>query len=259
MSTQCSPIGVFDSGVGGLSILSSLREYMPNESMVYVADSDYAPYGDKAADDVLLRCKLVADALIERHAIKALVIACNTATSIAIDTLRDELAIPIIGVEPAIKPAALSSKNGCIGVLATKGTVESERFRELLRRHQGNFVVQACPGLVEQVEQADFTSCVTVELLEIHLRPLVEAKVDTVVLGCTHYPFLRPTIAHMMGKGVELIETGPAVARQCQNVLVQLGLVAASDQLAEFTFYVPEHIELEKFWQGVCEIQGALL
>lgn len=254
------PIGVFDSGVGGISILKAIHQRLPNEQLVYFADSAYAPYGERDAEQVVQRCIAITEQLISEQHIKALVVACNTATSVAIEILRAQFSIPIIGVEPAVKPAAAMSQCGRVGVLATSGLVSSDRFSALLQRveqqshRELNFCVQACPGLVEQVEKADFTSCVTVELIEIYLRPMVEFKVDTLVLGCTHYPFLTETIAHMMGPEVTLIETGPAVARQVEHVLVTNECASELTAMSAATpcvtrFYVPDEIALDAFWQ----------
>ncbi len=216
-------IGVFDSGVGGLSVLKAIRTLLPHENLVYVADSAHVPYGNKTAEFIQQRSIALTKFLLEQHHAKAIVVACNTATAAAVSLLREKFSVPIIGMEPAVKPAVAASKNKIIGVLATEGTLKSAQFAALLERFATNVTVitQPCHGLVEKVEQGDLTSAATRELVARYALPLVERGADTLILGCTHYPFLRELIADVVGKNITLIDTGEAVARRLQNALAE--------------------------------------
>jgi glutamate racemase len=210
-----SAIGVFDSGVGGLSVLRHIRAQLPRHELLYVADSGHVPYGDKTPDYIRARSLALTQFLIGQGA-AAVVIACNTATAAAATYLRERFAVPIIGMEPAVKPAVNATRSGVVGVLATVGTLESARFAALLEQYAGDveIVMQACPGLVEQVEAGELDSAKTRELVARYTQPLLARGADTLVLGCTHYPFLKPVIAATVGPNVRLIDTGEAVARQ---------------------------------------------
>lgn len=216
------PIGVFDSGVGGLSVLRHVRAMLPGEDLLYVADSAHAPYGDKSAQFIEARAVAIAEFLVARDA-KALVVACNTATAAAIVALRQRFDLPIVGMEPAVKPAAEATRSGVIGVLATSGTLDSGKFAELVRRFgsQARVIVQPCPGLVEQVELGDLAGPLTRRLLEGFVAPLLDAGADTLVLGCTHFPFLEPLLRELVGGEVAIIESGAAVARQLVRRLAE--------------------------------------
>jgi glutamate racemase len=210
-----SAIGVFDSGVGGLSVLRHIRAQLPSLPLLYVADSGHVPYGDKTQDYIRERSLVLTEFLI-RHGAAAVVIACNTATAAAAAPLRERFTQPIVAMEPAVKPAVSATRSGVVGVLATVGTLESARFAALLEQYAGSveIVTQACPGLVEQVEAGDLASAATSQLLARYARPLLERGADTIVLGCTHYPFMKPVIAEVVGPRVQLVDTGEAVARQ---------------------------------------------
>lgn len=216
------PIGVFDSGVGGLSVLRHVRAMLPGEDLLYVADSAHAPYGDKSVQFIEARAVAIAEFLVARDA-KALVVACNTATAAAIAALRQRFDLPIVGMEPAVKPAAEATRSGVIGVLATSGTLDSGKFAELVRRFgsQARVIVQPCPGLVEQVELGDLAGPLTRRLLEGFVAPLLDAGADTLVLGCTHFPFLEPLLRELVGGEVAIIESGAAVARQLVRRLAE--------------------------------------
>ena len=231
-------IGVFDSGVGGISVLQHIHALLPNERLCYVADSQYAPYGNKTALEIQARCFAIADFLIAKH-IKALVVACNTATAAAIDELRARYYLPIIGMEPAVKPAAEASKNGTIGVLATTGTLKSAQFAALLESYGRNVkvVTQACVGLVEHIEQGDLGSPLTLQLLQKYCQPLLDEGADTIVLGCTHYPFVRTLIEKIVGPQVTLIDTGAAVANQLKNRLTENMLCNLKMVLNNYLYY----------------------
>ena len=222
-----APIGVFDSGVGGMSVLRHIQAQLPHENLIYLADSGYAPYGAKSEQLVAERSLAVAQFLIGQGA-KALVVACNTATIAAIKVLRTHYPdMPIVGVEPGLKPAAAASRTGKVAVLATDVTLAGEKF--LLLRDQvsiashAQFLLQGCPGLVDQIELGECDSSATRVMLEGYLLPLLNKGVDTVVLGCTHYPFVRATIESILADAgrhdVVLIDTGDAVARQLARLL----------------------------------------
>ncbi len=211
-------IGVFDSGVGGLSVLHHIRAALPDAHLIYVADSAHVPYGDKPPAYIETRSHTLTRFLLEQGA-EAIVIACNTATAAAAASLRDTYSLPIIAMEPAVKPAVAASKSGVVGVLATVGTLESARFAALLEKYAGmvEIVTQGCPGLVEAIERGDLNSPETLQLVERYARPLLDRGADTLILGCTHYPFLAPLIRQIAGAQISLIDTGAAVARQLQR------------------------------------------
>lgn len=222
-----NPIGVFDSGVGGLSVLREIRRTLPHEDLLYVADSAHAPYGDKAADFIEARSVAISNFLIGRQA-KAIVVACNTATGAAIAALRASFSVPIVAMEPAVKPAANHTKSGVIGVLATRRTLASDNFVQLFARYGSDVEIlgQACPGWVEQVEAGDLSGSKTRQLVQQYVLPLVEQGADTLVLGCTHYPFLSPLIKEIAGAGVEVIDSAAAVARELKRRLNMNKLLA---------------------------------
>jgi glutamate racemase len=225
------PIGVFDSGVGGLSVLREVRELLPGEDLLYVADQAHCPYGSKSREQIAERARAITQFLVKQGA-KLIVVACNTATTAAVDELRATFRQPIVGMEPAVKPAAAATRNGMVGVLATGATLSGDRFARLVERFGEGLQVltQPCPGLVEQVEAGDLTSHHTRDLVNHYVEHLLAAGADTLVLGCTHYPFLRELIAAAAGPEVTLIDTGPAVARQVARVLDANGLRRLSEQ-----------------------------
>ena len=208
-------IGVFDSGVGGLSVLRAIRAALPAENLVYVADSGHAPYGDKSEAHIIERTLTVGNWLAT-SGVKAITVACNTATVVAIRHLREQTHIPVVAIEPAIKPAANTTRSGVVGVLATTQTLQSESVARLCIEHgEGKrILLQACPGWVEAVEQADLHSPQTEALLRQFVVPLMDQGVDTIVLGCTHYPFLRDTLQRIVGNDVVLIDPAVAVAAE---------------------------------------------
>ncbi len=225
-----APIGIFDSGLGGLSVLREIRAQLPHESLLYVADSRYAPYGEKPERFVEARTLQVCEWLVAQGC-KALVIACNTATMHAVQTLRERLPLPIIGVEPGLKPAAAASRSKVVGVLATANTLRSAKFGRLLASMEGEsrFVCEAGLGLVPLIEQGDVSSAAVRERLNAYLTPMLEAGADTLVLGCTHYPFLSETIRAMVGDQLALVDTGSAIARQLARKLAEHDLAAGPD------------------------------
>ena len=216
-----APIGVFDSGVGGLSVLAEIRRLLPAETLHYVADCGHIPYGEKTPEYIRERCQVIAARLHDQGA-KALVVACNTATVAAVADLRERYPDwPIVGMEPAVKPAAAATRNGVVGVLATTGTLQSAKFAALLDRfaHGMQVLTQPCPGLVEQVERGDLHGPQTRQLLQGFVEPLLAAGCDTLILGCTHYPFLRPLLSELVPPEVTLVDTGAAVARRLHSLL----------------------------------------
>ena len=223
-----APIGVFDSGVGGISVLHDLRRQLPHEDVIYYADSGYCPYGGRAQSEIVERAINITDMLLAQGA-KLIVVACNTATIAAVEYLRATYAVPFIGMEPAIKPAIERTRSGVVAVLATGAALAGERFHRLLAQHTGavRIITQPCPGLVELVEMGDLAGPQTRALVEAYTSPLLAAGVDTLVLGCTHYPFLRPLISEVVGPDVILIDTGAAVARQTARVLEREQLLTA--------------------------------
>lgn len=230
-------VGVFDSGVGGLSVLLALRAEIPEVRFVYVADSAYSPYGERSAKQVAARAQHITSGLRSQHGIDVLVVACNTATAHAIEALRaTHLGLPIVGVEPALKPAAAVSRSGHVGVLATRGTVQSERFARLRAEVQARaeqpvrFTVQACDGLADAIERDD--AIATRELCDRYVTALLShagsetPPIDTVVLGCTHYPFAADVLHERLGSHITLVDNGAAVARRTRAVL---GLAASPE------------------------------
>ena len=227
-----APIGVFDSGVGGLSVLGEIRQQLPHESLLYVADSGFVPYGERTPEFIRERCAQICQFLLAQGA-KALVVACNTATAAAVAALRETYPqVPIVGMEPAVKPAAQATRSGKVGVLATTGTLKSAKFAALLDRFAQSVEVhtQPCPGLVEQIEAGELDSPRTAELLTAFTTPLLAAGCDTLILGCTHYPFVRPLLTQLLPAEISLIDTGAAVARQLQRQLAQHALLTAAEQ-----------------------------
>ena len=234
-----APIGVFDSGVGGLSVLREIRTRLPLESLLYLADSGHVPYGEKSPEFIRDRCRAIAGFLLEQGA-KALVVACNTATAAGIAELRQLYPnLPLVGMEPAVKPAVLATRSGVVGVLATTGTLKSAKFAALLDRFASDIrvITQPCPGLVECIEAGELDASHTRALLAGFVQPLIEQGCDTVILGCTHYPFLKPLLRELLPASVALVDTGAAVARHVENVLT------GRDQLAD-------RLSCHRFWSS---------
>lgn len=256
-----NPIGVFDSGVGGISVLKHIHTLLPHEDLLYVADSKYAPYGGRTPKEITARCFEIADYLISKNA-KALVVACNTATAAAIEAMRAKYNLPIIGMEPAVKPAAAATKNGIIGVLATVGTLKSAQFAALLESYGRNVevVTQACVGLVECVERGELNHHNTFELIQQYCQPLLNQGANTIVLGCTHYPFVRPLIEQITGPDVTLIDTGAAVAKHLQKRLLAMDLLTQPKQSEpDITFWTnsearnPQQI-IQQLWGKIAPV-----
>lgn len=245
-----APVGVFDSGVGGISVLKHLRNRLPQEHLLFCADSHHAPYGNKTPEFIRQRAEYLANFLIAQGA-KALVVACNTATAAAIEFLRQRYTLPIIGMEPAVKPAAAASHAGVIGVLATSGTLQSAQFAALLETYgQGvKVVTQACHGLVEAIESGDLNTPVVRGLVGQYVQPLLAEGADTIVLGCTHYPFIRSLIQEEAGADVTLIDTGEAVARQLEHRLKMAELLGPETTTAATTTIWVNRTSSDQFLQ----------
>ena len=214
------PIGIFDSGVGGLSVAREIRRALPGEDLLYVADTAYCPYGDRALEEVRARA-LAVGRYVEGAGAKLLVAACNTASGAALEQLREELAIPVVGLEPAVKTGAAVTRNGKVGVMATAGTLTSARYARLVREHAHGIEVQPqpCPGLADLIEEGHLDDERLRARLEQLTRPLRDAGVDTVILGCTHYAFVSGPLGRVLGPGVQLIDSAPAIARRTEHLV----------------------------------------
>ncbi len=226
MSNSFGPIGFFDSGVGGTSVWSAVNNLLPNESTIYVADSANAPYGERSAETILALSIKNTDFLISKGC-KLIVVACNTATTNAIAVLREKYTIPFIGIEPAIKPAALQTLTGKVGLLATKGTLGSALFHKTVLENAGGveIIEQEGTGLVALIEGGFADGEEVAELLKSYLLPMQEKGIDRLVLGCTHYPYLIPAIKKILSSRIEIIDAAGAVAKQTKNVLQKEGLL----------------------------------
>lgn len=220
-----APIGMFDSGVGGLSVMKEVRALLRAKDIIYYADTAYCPYGQKSTMEIQARCFHISDFLLTKGA-KMIIVACNTASIAALDVMRQKYVVPIVGMEPAVKPASRISKSGKIGVMATGVTISGERFSALVERFGSDVQVfnQPCPGLVEHVEAGRVEGSEVEALLQNYLTPMLEFGVDAIVLGCTHYPFLRKAVEQIAGPNVTVIDTGAAVARQAAKILGEYDL-----------------------------------
>lgn len=234
-----NPIGIFDSGIGGISIMREIVALLPNEPIIYLADSNNAPYGERPKEEIIQLCVKNVDFLMQ-HNCKLIVVACNTATTNAIKYLREKYAVPFVGIEPAIKPAALNSKTHKIGVLATKGTLSSQLFHETSLKYASHIQILEVigSGLVERIEAGDFDSDELINLLKMYLIPLLEKNIDHLVLGCSHYPFLTPILNEILPPSVSIIDSGLAVAKQTKNLLSKYDLINTSVvEIPSLTFY----------------------
>lgn len=232
-----NPIGLFDSGIGGTSIWSAIHDLMPNEDTIYLADSSNAPYGKKSKYEIIDLSVKNTEVLLKMNC-KIIVVACNTATTNAIKELRAKYDIPFIGIEPAIKPAAINSKTQTIGVLATKGTLTSELFNKTIELyHDTKIVEQVGYGLVELIENGELNSSEMTELLHSYLDPMIEKNIDYLVLGCSHYPYLIPQIKQILPPRIQIIDSGEAVARQTQKVLKEKIGLNTSKEKGKAVFY----------------------
>jgi glutamate racemase len=233
------PIGVFDSGVGGLSVLSAIHQLLPNESYLYFGDQKHVPYGLRSLDEVREFSEEIARFLIVLEA-KVIVVACNTASAAALHSLRQEFPqVTIVGMEPAVKPAAENTSTGVVGVLATPATFQGALYSSVVERFASNVIVlqHTCPGLVQQIESGSLNDNKTRAILEAALCPMLEQGIDTVVLGCTHYPFVIPIIQRIVGPDVRVIDPAPAIARQVSRLLESSGRSATSPIKKEVNYF----------------------
>lgn len=236
MNTQA--IGIFDSGIGGTSIFKEIHALLPNENSIYLADSKHAPYGNKSKQEIIELSIKNTEYLLSKNC-KLIVVACNTATTNAISHLRSKYIVPFIGIEPAIKPAALNTKTKAIGILATKGTLSSELFHQTTDLYSNGIKVieQIGEGIVPLIEEGKATSNEMKALLVDYLKPMIDADIDYLVLGCTHYPYLMPLLLEMLPKHVKIIDSGLAVAKQTKTILEQNQLLNSTKKTAKNLFY----------------------
>lgn len=230
MNNNNQPIGIFDSGIGGTSIWKAIHQLLPNEKTIYLADSKNAPYGQKSKEEIVALSMKNTEFLLEMNC-KLIVVACNTATTNAIQELRAKYNVPFIGIEPAIKPAVTHSKTQIIGILATQGTLNSALFNKTTEKYQDTKIIeQVGHGLVQLIENGEINSPEMTHLLHSYLNPMIEANIDCLVLGCSHYPYLIPQIKKILPDHIQIIDSGEAVAKQTQNVLRdKVGFSSAKD------------------------------
>ena len=240
-----SPIGIFDSGVGGTSIWKEINALLPNENTIYLADSKNAPYGEKSKEQIV-RLSVKNTELLLQKGCKIIVVACNTATTNVISELRKKYKVPFIGIEPAIKPAALQSKSKTVGILATKGTLSSNLFHSTSENHAHGIriIEQVGTGLVKLIEQGKTNTEELDELLRKFLEPMLKEGIDYLVLGCTHYPYLIPALTKLLPENVKIIDSGEAVARQTKTVLEQNGLLRKSGKRSGHQFFSNADIDI---------------
>lgn len=221
-------IGLFDSGSGGLSVLREIRKVLPSGRFIYYADNAHCPYGEKSAAYIQDRARAITRLLLDKGA-EAVVVACNTATGAAIATLREEFDVPFVGMEPAVKPAALGTRSGVIGVLATAGTLKASKYLNTKGLYENDVRIEehVGEGFVQLVENLQLDGPEAERVVRASLQPLLDAGADTIVLGCTHYPFLLPVIRRIAGPGVRVIDPAPAVARQLLHILQERGIAEA--------------------------------
>ncbi len=239
MTTQQQPIGIFDSGIGGTSIWKEIHTLLPNENTIYLSDSKNAPYGEKTKEEILDLSIKNTKLLIDKGC-KLIVVACNTATTNAIEYLRANYDVPFIGIEPAIKPASIKTKTNKIGILATKGTLNSSLFEKTSASINKDILIieQVGNGLVKLIESGKLYSKEMTDLLEKYISPMVSSKCDCIVLGCTHYPYLIPQIREIVGNNIKIIDSGEAVAKQTKNILTQNNMHSSSKNNKFNSFYI---------------------
>ena len=237
MNTQ--PIGIFDSGIGGTSVFKEIHALLPHENSIYLADSKHAPYGNKSKQEIIDLSVKNTDYLLSKEC-KLIVVACNTATTNAISYLRTTYDVPFIGIEPAIKPAALNTETKAVGILATKGTLSSELFHQTTDLYSNgiNVIEQIGEGIVPLIEAGKTYSNEMKVLLKDYLKPMIDANIDYLVLGCTHYPYLIPLLLEMLPKHVKIIDSGLAVAKQTKAVLEKNNLLNLTSKAPENLFYI---------------------
>ncbi|MDX2304689.1 MAG: glutamate racemase [Microscillaceae bacterium] len=241
------PIGIFDSGLGGLSVWQELIKILPQESLIYYADSAHCPYGQKSASEIITLSEHIVDFLLEKGC-KIIVVACNTATAAAIHHLREKYEVAFIGMEPAIKPAALNTLTGKVGVLATQGTLNGALFKQTKEKFANGVEVftQVGYGLVELVENGQYTSQEAENLLREYIQPMIDKQIDQLVLGCTHYPFFIPIIEQITHGEVTIVNASVAVAKRVKDILLDKALQADEGQRPQYSFYTSGELALLK-------------
>ena len=245
MSTTTNPIGIFDSGVGGLSVLRAIRAQMPEESVIYFGDQGHIPYGPRPMEQIRDFSEAITRFLLDQGA-RVIVVACNTASAAALKYLRETFPnVPFVGMEPAVKPAAEHTQTGKVGVLATPATFQGELYASVVERFANGVELfqNTCSGLVQEVEQGNLNGDETRRILEEALQPMLEKNIDTVVLGCTHYPFVIPLIQEIVGESVRVIDPAPAVARQVRRVLEAKGWKSDSDRPGGMKLFTSGDVE----------------
>ncbi len=244
-----APIGVFDSGVGGLSVLKAIRAQLPAQPVFYFADQAHVPYGSRSLEEVRAFSSAITEFLLGLGS-AIIVVACNTASAAALQELRAQYPqTRFVGMEPAVKPAAEQTRTGVVGVLATPATFQGRLYSSVVERFAKEVIIlqDTCPGLVGEIEKGDMEGAETRRILESAIRPMLEKNIDTIVLGCTHYPFVIPLIRQIAGAGVNVIDPAPAIARQTGRVLDSLGITQLPDFQAEVRFFTSgPSAELEK-------------
>lgn len=258
-------IGIFDSGIGGLNIAAAIRQALPRERLVYFGDNAHVPYGERTAEEILRFSTAITQALLDKGC-RSIVIACNTASGASLHALRQRFpSIPFVGMEPAVKPAAEHTRSGVVGVLATRATVEGRALATVVERfaHDVEVIQQACPGLAQRIDNGDFDTVETEVLLRNWIEPMLERGIDALVLGCTHYPLVRPLIERITGPGVRVIEPSAAIARRLAQLLEEHGLAAPegnAGSLECFTSGEPErfHAVLKRLGAGSVPVRRGL-
>jgi len=252
------PIGVFDSGVGGLSVLRALRRALPNEDMLYLADQAHIPYGPKSKENIREFAFEITRFLLDQD-VKLIVVACNTASAAALHALREGFpSVSFVGMEPAVKPAAEATRTGKVGVLATPTTFSGDLYASVVERFAQHVTIykSTCPRLVEEIEDGNLDTTKTRIILEEALGPMLKAGIDTVVMGCTHYPFVIPIIEEITGPGVRTIDPAPAIARQAHRLLEVQGLLNPKKSYGEMTFYTSANVQ--KFVELLPKLLGEI-
>lgn len=239
MKSNIFPIGVFDSGVGGTSIWKEITTLLPNENTIYLSDSINAPYGEKSKEEIIDLSIKNTEILLNKNC-KLIVVACNTATTNAVKILREKYNVPFIGIEPAIKPAALKTKTNRIGILATKGTLNSDLFEKTSNTINNQIIIKerVGKGLVELIENGKLESEEMTKLLSSYILPMIDKNVDCLVLGCTHYPYLVPQIRKIVGEKMQIIDSGEAVANQTKAILEKHQLINKNIQKGKHQFFI---------------------
>lgn len=254
-----SPIGVYDSGVGGLTVFQAVRNLLPNERLLYLADQANVPYGERSLEEVRALAER-ATSFMMAQGVKLIVVACNTASAAALKVLRKNYPdFPFVGMEPAVKPAAEQTLSGKVGVLATPSTFQGELYASVVERFAGDVqLFQAtCPGLVEQIEKGAVKSPETRQILEDAIEPMLKEGVDSLVMGCTHFPFVIPLIRQIAGEDVRVVDPAPAVARQVKRVLESRDLLASASQQSEMQFFTSgKALDLEEFLANLLDIHA---